>query len=399
MDKDPGGLSGAGPSSCAGGSRETMAVGRAGGDREVALQLHRELNGELVGAGGGGMALQTDVGGVAMSSNRGLLTSTPPPPSPTAVSLMGRESLLEALAAVSRSEGKGEGASRADSSSSSSSAVQLDAAVAESLIERVASEARLRPRLSAQASRRVELDVTRVRKLKYKNVRVERSKEADDVVKVWVAGSEGRAGDGAVFAGVWLEFDVIFPADYPWSAPGVTLVTGAGSGAVVHPHLRPPQPLALPVLGNCPGWEGRGPVWTPSSTLESIVVSLVALLSPRPWAEAGVFGGSSGGSSEGELVAAQIALHQVLRFCVCEPMEEHLNGGGVHELAAEQIFGLRCVGLMSHVDEWCELCRLWAPDVDGLLLEDPLRLNVGVFDFAELLARLDALRTVAASLA
>jgi len=80
------------------------------------------------------------------------------------------------------------------------------------------------------------------------------------------------------YEGGFLYFYLGIPPNYPWSPPQVKLMT-TGSGQVrFNPNLYANGRVCLSILGT---WTGPG--WSPSMTLQSVLLSIQTLMSDEPY--------------------------------------------------------------------------------------------------------------------
>lgn len=183
------------------------------------------------------------------------------------------------------------------------------------------------------------------------------------------------------------EFRVTFSPRYPWDPPAVQYVPSQGQaiGFVPHPIVRPNGDVALAILGNC------GPSsWSPVMSLESIIHSVQAVLSARPYED---FGDADlerlcSEPSDRQLYLS-IIRHETLRLAVAASLERSLQSPVAPEL--EPVFREQWSAFRSSFARLESELRELARVQDGCAFEDPLRINHGQFDFSNLWGRLGSL--------
>jgi len=83
---------------------------------------------------------------------------------------------------------------------------------------------------------------------------------------------------GTPYAGGLFYFFIKIPADYPWKPPQVKLMTTCNGTIRFNPNLYASGKVCLSILGT---W--AGPSWTPSLTLQSVLLSIQSLMNEEPF--------------------------------------------------------------------------------------------------------------------
>ena len=131
-------------------------------------------------------------------------------------------------------------------------------------------------------------------------------------------------------------FDMVFPADYPNSAPKVSITTTSGGNVRFNPNLYSTGKVCLSILGT---WraEHSGEQWSAVQSVQSVLLSIQSLMNGAPYHNEPSFE-KDDGSGEPQRYNEKIH-HETLRVAVCEVMEDTLeqraiSSNGVHPIFA-----------------------------------------------------------------
>ena len=181
------------------------------------------------------------------------------------------------------------------------------------------------------------------------------------------------------YEGGFFHFLIRCPPDYPISAPRVKLLTTGGGRVRFNPNFYSDGKVCLSILGT---W--LGPAWSPALSLASLLISIQSLMCEKPYHnEPGFEKERFAGDAE---KYNQIIQHETLRVAVLdnlEPGSELRALPGLFSVVQETF-----VQMYPHYEEVCH-AHAW---LDGRAMADPFGAERGVFQFGQLLQRLQTKR-------
>ena len=117
---------------------------------------------------------------------------------------------------------------------------------------------------STMAQRRIEKEVSQLRKCQLTEFRSITRGQDDFHYEVRLAGPEDSPYEGRVFV-----FNFVYPQDYPFKPPKVTFVT-----KIYHPNINSGGGICLDILKDN---------WSPALTISKVLISICSLLDdPNP---------------------------------------------------------------------------------------------------------------------
>ncbi|CAH8558636.1 unnamed protein product [Dicrocoelium dendriticum] len=196
----------------------------------------------------------------------------------------------------------------------------------------------------------------------------------EDLTKVYalITGPFDTPYEGGFFL-----FLVRFPPDYPLKPPKVKLMT-TGNGTVrFNPNLYKNGKVCLSILGT---W--TGPEWTPAQSLWSVLISIQSLMNDQPYHnEPGFRYEHSPGDAKRYNA---IIMHETIRCAVCDVLD------GLSWCPPDLLSVVQC-SFDDYYDHYIDVCQKNA-HLTGQEMNDPFGDRRGVFDFAKLTDRINAIR-------
>jgi ubiquitin-conjugating enzyme E2 Z len=211
--------------------------------------------------------------------------------------------------------------------------------------------------------------------LKSNNPLIHASIDEEDVthVEALIIGPPDTPYEGGFF-----HFDMVFPSNYPWSPPKVTLQTTDNGRVRFNPNLYANGKVCLSILGT---W--TGPSWTSIQTMLSTLISIQSLMNPMPYHnEPGYETERHPGDAKAYNECIQ---HETLRVAVCGMLEHPTCKVQAFEEVMEEFF-------IKNYEKYVKIAEEKAPLLDGKPMNDPFGEARGYFNYKGILSRLENLK-------
>eukprot|EP01122_Echinamoeba_exundans_P007647 TRINITY_DN2398_c0_g1_i1.p1 TRINITY_DN2398_c0_g1~~TRINITY_DN2398_c0_g1_i1.p1 ORF type:complete len:897 (+),score=244.48 TRINITY_DN2398_c0_g1_i1:337-3027(+) len=231
---------------------------------------------------------------------------------------------------------------------------------------------RNRPAPTPEAVKRILADYQEL--VKAKNPLIHVMIDEDDVthVSALIIGPEDTP-----YADGFFHFDMVYPHDYPWNPPKVTLVTTNNGTVRFNPNLYSNGKVCLSILGT---WSG--PSWTSVQTMYSTLISIQSLMNGAPYHNEP---GYEEEKTKGDVEAYnKIIQHETLRVAVCGMLERPTTEGMFMDEMKEHF--------RACFDKYVALAEKLSPEMDGKSMRDPFREPRGKYNYKAILDRLHALK-------
>ncbi|XP_078581074.1 ubiquitin-conjugating enzyme E2 Z-like [Branchiostoma floridae x Branchiostoma japonicum] len=180
------------------------------------------------------------------------------------------------------------------------------------------------------------------------------------------------------YEGGFFHFLIRFPPDYPIRPPRVKLMTTDGEQVRFNPNLYKNGKVCLSILGT---W--TGPAWSPAQSLSSVLISIQSLMNEKPYHN------EPGFEQERNVGDAQryneCIRHETIRVAVCGMTE----GRCCH--LPDQLRGVMEKSFPEFYDYYTSTCRDRL-HLDGSNMQDPFGEKRGMFQYSQLLERLEVTR-------
>ena len=181
------------------------------------------------------------------------------------------------------------------------------------------------------------------------------------------------------YEGGFYHFFIRCPPDYPIRPPRVRLITTGGGMVRFNPNLYKNGKVCLSILGT---WDG--PPWSASQSLSSVLISIQSLMSERPYHnEPGFEHERRPGDSK---KYNDCILHETLRVAVCQM----LAGNNLH--CPDALLDVMEKSFLEFYEHYMAKAKEYM-HLDGSSFQDPFGENMGVFNFAEILAHLQVIKS------
>lgn len=231
---------------------------------------------------------------------------------------------------------------------------------------------RNRPAPTPEAVKRILADYQEL--MKAKNPLIHVQIDEDDVthVSALIIGPEDTPYSDGFF-----HFDMVYPHDYPWNPPKVTLVTTNNGTVRFNPNLYSNGKVCLSILGT---W--AGPSWTSVQTMYSTLISIQSLMNGAPYHNEPSYEEER---NKGDVEAYNsIIQHETLRVAVCGMLERPTTEGMFMDEMREHFD--KCF------DRYLALAEKLGPNMDGKAMKDPFGEPRGRYNYKTISERLRALK-------
>lgn len=179
------------------------------------------------------------------------------------------------------------------------------------------------------------------------------------------------------YEGGFFYFLIRCPPDYPIRPPRVKLMTTGDGQVRFNPNLYKNGKVCLSIIGT---WSG--PVWSPAQSLSSILISIQSLMSEKPYHnEPGFERERNPGDA---MRYNEIIRHETLRVAVCDMLEGKCTCPQALQEVMEKSFP-------DYYEYYVSICKNNLHQ-QGQTMQDPFGERRGMFDFQNILKRLEEIK-------